>query len=137
MNRMLENFDVQGDSLYNAWKGLYEEWQDIKKAIELENYSSQCSLTESADPILNSILTYPTVQRKAKPARKKLELPKHMTCEEALKILKLKDDEKRNADIAKEARRQKLVSKKKGSEDSRKRNTCPTTEKVNLKRKKK
>ena len=78
---MLENIDVPGD----AWKRLYEEWQDIKKAIELENYSSQ-------DPILNSILTYPTIQQKAKPTRIFLEMPKHMLCEEAFKILELKDD---------------------------------------------
>ena len=111
MSRLLEGYDVSGDGLYNAWKSLYEEWEITKKAIESESFKSATSFSDSVNLILSSVLTYPTVQRKPKPARKKLELPKHMTCEE-------EDEEKRNADFAKEARRQKLLKRDNGSKKS-------------------
>ena len=76
MSRLLEGYDVSGDGLYNAWKSLYEEWEITKKAIESESFKSATSFSDSVNPILSSVLIYPTVQRKPKPARKKLELPK-------------------------------------------------------------
>ena len=86
----------------------------IKVKIDIENYASKSSLCNDVDLIINSILRYPSVQRKSKPARKKLELPKHMTGKEALQILKLQEEEKRRAEIVIEANRQKRDAKKNG-----------------------
>ena len=61
----------------------------------MESFASRRSLSEDVHPIISTILKYPTVQRNAKPVRKKLELPKHMTGEEALNILKLQEEEKK------------------------------------------
>ena len=122
MNRMLEGYEVPGDSLYHAWKGLYTEWQSIRQAIEMENFSNS-DLSESINPIINSILVYPSVQRNKKQARKKLELPKHMTCQKALEILKFKEEEKRNLEIAKEAKRLAKEKKKTVKENTVKENT--------------
>ena len=114
INRLIEGYDAPGDSVFLAWKTLYNDWQMIKEKIDIENYASKSSLSNDVDPIINSILRYPSVQRKSKPARKKLELPKHMTGKEALEILKLQEEEKRRAEIVKEANRQKRDAKKNG-----------------------
>ena len=78
----------------------------------MESFASRSSLSEDVHPIISTILKYPTVQRNAKPVRKKLELPKHMTGEEALNILKLQEEEKRRIELVKEAKRQKKICSK-------------------------
>ena len=62
------------------------------------------------------------MQRNAKPVRKKLELPKHMTGEEALNILKLQQEEKRRIELVKDAKRQKKICSKTKQEDKKRRN---------------
>ena len=101
--------------IYNAWKSLYCEWQSVIQSIETESFS-QSDVSESVNPIINSILVYPSVQRNPKPSKKKLELPKHMTCDKALEILKLKEEQKRNLEIAKESKRLERERKKKEKE---------------------
>ena len=61
-------------------------------------------------PVINSVLTYPTIQRKAKSNKSKAQqLPKHMTTTEALSILQQKEEEKHRKELIKEARRQKKI----------------------------
>ena len=59
-------------------------------------------------PINTSVLKYSTIQRNAKTKKSKSsDLPKHMTTEQALIILKRKEDKKYRLEIVKEAKRQK------------------------------
>lgn len=97
MSRFLEGYDVPNDAMYNAWKSLYQEWQTVQDEIQSESYASTAgdSLSESIKPILSSILKYPSVERKPKNTRKKIDLPQHMTCEKALEILELEEVDKR------------------------------------------
>ena len=89
----------------------------IKEKIDIESYASKSSLCNDVDPIINTILRYPSLQRNSKHAQIKLELPKHMTGKEALEILKLQEEEKRRAEIVKEANRQKRDAKKMGKRE--------------------
>ena len=62
---------------------------------------------------MNSVLRYPRVERNQKKSRKQIDLPKHITGEDALKILTAKETEKRRLEIAKEAKRLEKLSKRK------------------------
>ena len=111
MNRHIEGYDVPEDSLYKAWRVLYQDWENIKESIRVQSFSDKSSFDENANIIINTILKYPSVERNPKSAKKKLEIPKHMTSEEALAILKLQDEEKRRVQLVKEANRQKKIAK--------------------------
>ena len=67
------------------------------------SFSDKSSFDENAYMIINTILKYPSVEKKQKSPKKKLEIPKHMTSEEALAILKLQGEEKRCIRLVKEA----------------------------------
>ena len=113
MNRLIEGCDLPDDSIYNAWKTLHNDWEQIKEQIERRDFSNESSLAADIEPIVNSVLQYPSVERNQKKSRKQIDLPKHMTSEDALKILKAKEAEKRRLDIAKEAKRLEKLSKTK------------------------
>ena len=94
MNRLIEGCDLPDDSIYNAWKTLHNDWEQIKEQIERRDFSNESSLVADIEPIVNSVLRYPSVERNQKKSRKQIDLPKHMTSEDALKILKAKETEK-------------------------------------------
>ena len=108
MNRLIERYDVPGDSLYIAWKILHNDWIHIKEQIQTSGFDEPSSLSEDIERVVNSVLKYPIVERNS---RKKTDLPKHMMSKNALKILKLQEEEKRRVEIVKEAKRQKKITK--------------------------
>ena len=85
------------DSLYNPWKTLNNDWEQIKEQIERRYFSNESSLAADIEPIVNcfKIPNNPSVERNQKKSRKLINLPKHMTSEDALKILKAKEAEKK------------------------------------------
>ena len=116
INRLIEVCDWSDDGIYNAWKTLHNDWEQIKEHIERRDFSNECSLAADIEPIVNSVLRYPSVERNQKKSRKQIDLPKHMTSGDKLKILKAKEAEKRRLDIAKEAKRlEKLLQTKSSS----------------------
>ena len=93
-----------------AWKALYTDWKQIQESIDTSTYSNESA--EDICPIINSVLTYPSIQRKSKSNKSKAQqLPKHMTTAEALSILKQIEEEKWRKEVIKEARRQNFFSK--------------------------
>ena len=103
-------YDALGDSLFIAWKALYTDWKQIQESIDTSTYSNESA--EDIHPIINSVLTYPSIQRKAKSNKSKAQqLPKHMTTAEALSILQHKEEEKQRKEVIKGARRQKKIQK--------------------------
>ena len=94
MNRLIEGCDLPDNSIYNAWKTLHNDWEQIKEQIERRDFSNESSLVADIEPIVNSILRCPSVERNQKKSRKQIDLPKHMTSEDALKILKAKETKK-------------------------------------------
>ena len=108
MNRLIEGYDVPGDSLYIAWKILHNDWIHINEQIQTSGFDEPSSLSEDIERVVNSVLKYPIVERNS---RKKTDLPKHMMSKNALKILKLQEEEKRRVEIVKEAKRQKKITK--------------------------
>ena len=128
LNRHIEGYDVPGDALYNAWKTLYTGWIEVKNKISEESFSSKSVLEEGINPIINSILRYPEIERNQKKKNKKQDIPKHMSSQEALDILKLQEEEKVRAELAKEARRQSKIAKGNSKPISvKKRKANPTT----------
>ena len=121
MNRLIEGCDLPDDSIYNAWKTLHNDWEQIKEQIERRDFLNESSLVADIEPIVNSILRYPSVKRNQKNSRKQIDLPKHMTSEDALKILKAKETEKRHLEIAKEAKCLEKLSKRKKAAPPKKR----------------
>ena len=113
MNRLIEGCDFPDDSIYNAWKTLHNDWEQIKEQIETRYFLNESSLTADIEPIVNPILRYPSADRNQKRSRKQIDLPKHMTSEDVLKLLIAKEAEKRRLDIAKEAKRLGKLSKTK------------------------
>ena len=111
MNRLIEGYDVPGDSLYIAWKILHNDWIHIKEQIQTSGFDEHSSLSEDIEGVVNSVLKYPIVERNSRKPRKKTDLPKHMMSKNALKILKLQEEEKRRVEIVKEAKRQKKITK--------------------------
>ena len=91
-----------GTAFFEAWKVLYNDWEAISESIRLQSFSSKSNLSENINPIINSILKYPAVQRNKKSTKKKLDLPKHMSGKEALEILKLQEEKKRRVELVKE-----------------------------------
>ena len=75
--------------------------------IQTRNFDEQSLLSEDIEPIVNSVLKYPIVERSSGKPWKKTDLPKHMTRKNALKILKLQEEEKRRIEIVKDVKRQK------------------------------
>ena len=77
-----------------------------QEKINQSNFSNESFY--DINPIITSVLKYPTIQRNAKPKKSKSsDLPKRMTTEQALIILKWKEDKKYHLEIVKEAKRQK------------------------------
>ena len=113
MNHSIEGCDLPDGSIYNAWKTLHNDQEQIKEQIERRDFSNESSLAADIEPIVNSVLRYPSVERNQKKSRKQVVLPKHMTSEDALKILTAKETEKRRLEIAKEAKRLEKLSKRK------------------------
>ena len=113
INRLIEGCDFPDGSIYNAWKTLHNDWEQIKEQIETRDFLNESSLTADIEPIVNPVLRYPGADRNQKRSRKQIDLPKHMTSEDALKLLIAKEAEKRRLDIAKEAKRLGKPSKTK------------------------
>ena len=101
INRLIEGYDASCDSLFNAWKTLYNDWKCIKEQIQLKNLSKKSRLLEETEPIVSLVIKYPVVERNQKKSRKKVDLPKHMNKSNAGKILKLQEEEKRRTKIVK------------------------------------
>ena len=116
--RLIEGYNVPGDSLFEAWKVLYNDWEAISESIRLQSFSSKSNVSENINPIINSILKYPAVQRNKKSTKKKLDLPKHMSGKEALEILKLQEEEKRRVELVKENNRQKRINQQAENKDA-------------------
>ena len=109
LNRYTKGYDSLGDSLYVAWKALHSDWQLIQEKINQSNFSNES--LDDTNPIITSVLKYPMIQRNAKTKKSKSsDLPKHVATEQALMILKRKEDEKYRLEIVKEAKRQKRES---------------------------
>ena len=107
LNRFIEGYDPPGDSLFIGWKALYTDWKQIQESIDISTYSNESA--KDIHPIINSVLTYPAIQRKAKSNKSKVEqLPKHITTAKALSILQQKEEEKQRKEVIKEARIQKI-----------------------------
>ena len=68
LNRLIEGYDAPGDSIFTAWKTLYNNWELIKEQIEIDSFESRSSLCDDVDPISSSILKYPSIRRNSKPA---------------------------------------------------------------------
>ena len=113
-NRLIENYDIKTDSLYQAWKTLHNDWEQIKEQIRTESFSKDSTLDDKINPVINSILKYPIIERKTA-SRKKKGYPKHTSGAEALQILQIEEKEKRRVDIVKEASRLKKMEKQKKS----------------------
>ena len=78
--------------MFIAWKALYTDWKQIQESTDTSTYSNESA--EDIHPIINSVLTYPAIYRKAKQNKSKAQqLPKHMTTAEALNILQQKEEE--------------------------------------------
>ena len=80
-----------------------DRWSTIEK--EAESLSTESKLLGDCLPILDKVLSYPSVVRKEPKKNKKLSLPKHLTSADSLKILESLDTEKRREEDEKEARR--------------------------------
>ena len=134
LNRYIENYEAPNDSLYTAWKVLHEKWKEIQDSIDRNSFETT---SPDIDPVINTILKYPRIERKAKKQSKVSELPKHMSTEKALIILKQKENEKMMKETAKEAKRQKKRKNFKRKNDERNLQGSKTTKKTkNVKRKK-
>lgn len=107
-SRVEEGYDIEDDALFMAWKVLKEKQQSIEKEISEASFS-RSNLSEDLCPIIDKILVYPQIKKNETKVRKKVNLPRHMTAEAALKILELQDSEKRRKEyeLQKEARRKK------------------------------
>ena len=92
---------------------MHNDWEQIKEQMERRQFSNKSSLAADIEPIVNSVLRYFSVERNQKKSRKQIDLPKHMARENARKILKAKEAEKRRLDTAKEAKRLEKLSKTK------------------------
>ena len=112
INRLIEGCHAPCDSLYNAWKTLYNDWECIKEQIHMKSFSEKSRLSEGIEPIVSSVLKYPVIERNQKKSRKKVDLPKHMTSSDARKILKLQEEEKRRTEIVKAAKQHQKINKR-------------------------
>ena len=63
MNRLIEGCDLPDDSIYNTWKTLHNDWEEIKEQIEWRDFSNESSLAADIEPIVNSVLRYLDVGR--------------------------------------------------------------------------
>ena len=112
MHRLIEGYENVNDSVYNAWKLLHEDWERINNQIESENHNAENILSDDIEPIVSSVLKYPSIQRNAKKTGSKIEIPKHMTGEDALKILHIQEEQKQREELIKEVKRRKKEKKK-------------------------
>ena len=62
INGLIKVYGAPGDSLYNAWKMLYNDWEYIKEQIQMKSFSKKSRLSEEIEPIVNSVLKYPVVE---------------------------------------------------------------------------
>eukprot|EP00112_Aurelia_sp_Birch-Aquarium-sp1_P002049 Seg1223.3 transcript_id=Seg1223.3/GoldUCD/mRNA.D3Y31 product="hypothetical protein" protein_id=Seg1223.3/GoldUCD/D3Y31 len=108
--RLAEGYDVEDDALFIAWKALTLKKTSMEEAIGEASFLKS-TLNEDLCPVIESVLKYPEVAKKEKKVRKKLDLPRHMTSEAALKVLEAQDLEKRRKELLKEAKRQKKENK--------------------------
>ena len=120
--RLAEGYDVQDDALFIAWKALKLKQASMEEAIGEASFSKS-SLNEDLCPVIENVLKYPEVAKKESKVRKKLDIPRHMTSEAALKILEAQDLEKRRKELLKEAKRQKKENKGKENKDDAQRVT--------------
>ena len=71
LNRFIEGYNAPGDSLLIAWKALYTDWKQIQESTDTSTYSNESA--EDIHPIINLVLTYPAIQRKAKSNKSKAQ----------------------------------------------------------------
>lgn len=103
-----------------------------------ESSFSRSTLSEDLCPIIKSVLTYPQMKKsEGKKARKKINLPKHMTSGEALKVLEAQDIERRRKENVKEVNRVKRQKKIEGKENKENAENEKTKEKKEEKQKSK
>ena len=55
MNHLTEGCDLPGDSIYNAWKTLNSDWEQIKEQIERRDFLNDSLLAADVKPIINSV----------------------------------------------------------------------------------
>ena len=92
--------------MFITWKAVYTDWKQMQESTNTSKYSNESA--ENIHPIINSVLTYPAIQRKVISNKLKAQqLSKHLKNAKALSILQQKEEEKRRKEIIKEARRQK------------------------------
>lgn len=99
--RLTEGYDVAGDALYDAWKTLKQQWMQIQMEIRDESFASNSSLSDDLCPIIERILTYPEVRVNQSGRKAQNILPRHMTSNDAIQVLELKEAEKRRVEIKK------------------------------------
>ena len=61
INKLIEGYNAPCDSLYNAWKTLYNNWECIKEQIHMKSFSEKSRLSEEIEPIVSSMFKYPVV----------------------------------------------------------------------------
>eukprot|EP00112_Aurelia_sp_Birch-Aquarium-sp1_P022928 Seg664.1 transcript_id=Seg664.1/GoldUCD/mRNA.D3Y31 product="Jerky protein-like-like" protein_id=Seg664.1/GoldUCD/D3Y31 len=136
--RFEEGYDINDDCLYVAWKVLKENKIQIDLETSGESSFSRSTLSEDLCPIIKSVLTYPQMKKsEGKKARKKINLPKHMTWGEALKVLEAQDIERRRKENVKEVNRVKRQKKIEGKENKENAENEKTKEKKEEKQKSK
>ena len=61
IDKLIEGYNAPCDSLYNAWKTLYNNWECIKEQIHMKSFSEKSWLSEEIKLIVSLMLTYPVV----------------------------------------------------------------------------
>ena len=61
INTLIRGYNAPCDSLYNAWKTLYNNWECIKEQIHMKSFSEKSWLSEEIKLIVSSMLKYPVV----------------------------------------------------------------------------
>ncbi len=125
--RLEEGYDIEDDAQFMTWKILKTKELSINKEID-EGSISKSSLEDDLRPIIEDVLTFP--QKTENPKKRKISLPRHLTSEEALKVLEAQDLDKRRKETLREAKRRKIEEAK-----SKKRN-CGKESSVNATRRK-
>ena len=59
INKLIEGYNAPCDSLYNAWKTLYNDWECTKKQIHMKSFSEKSRLADEIEPIVSLVLKYP------------------------------------------------------------------------------
>ena len=61
IDKLIEGYNAPCDSLYNAWKTLYNNWECIKEQIHMKSFSEKSWLSEEIKLIVSLMLKYPVV----------------------------------------------------------------------------